>query len=56
MSAFILRRLLIAIPTVCVIATASFFLMRAAPGGPFDAEADLEPEVLENIRAAGISP
>jgi len=52
MSAFILRRLLIAIPTVCVIATASFFLMRAAPGGPFDAEADLEPEVLENIRAA----
>ncbi len=52
MSAFILRRLLIAIPTLCVIATASFFLMRAAPGGPFDAEADLEPEVLENIRAA----
>ena len=52
MSAFILRRLLIAIPTLCVVATASFFLMRAAPGGPFDAEADLEPEVLENIRAA----
>lgn len=52
MSAFILRRLLIAIPTLLVIATASFFLMRAAPGGPFDAEADLEPEVLENIRAA----
>ncbi|UCG73079.1 MAG: oligopeptide ABC transporter permease OppB [Chromatiales bacterium] len=52
MSAFILRRLLIAIPTLIVIATASFFLMRAAPGGPFDAEADLEPEVLENIRAA----
>lgn len=52
MSAFILRRLLIAIPTLFVIATASFFLMRAAPGGPFDAEADLEPEVLENIRAA----
>lgn len=52
MSAFILRRLLIAIPTLFIIATASFFLMRAAPGGPFDAEADLEPEVLENIRAA----
>jgi oligopeptide transport system permease protein len=34
-----------------VIVTAAF-LMRAAPGGPFDAEADLEPEVLENIRAA----
>lgn len=52
MSAFILRRVLVAIPTLFIIATASFFLMRAAPGGPFDGEADLEPEVLENIRAA----
>ncbi|MGI9329110.1 MAG: oligopeptide ABC transporter permease OppB [Gammaproteobacteria bacterium] len=52
MSAFILRRVLIAIPTLLLIATASFFLMHSAPGGPFDAEADLEPEVLENIRAA----
>jgi oligopeptide transport system permease protein len=52
MSGFILRRLLIAIPTLLIIATASFFLMRAAPGGPFDAEADLEPEVLANIRAS----
>lgn len=52
MLAYTLRRLGIAIPTLLIIATASFFLMRAAPGGPFDAEADLEPEVLENIRAA----
>ncbi len=52
MLAFTLRRLLIAIPTLVIITTAAFFLMRAAPGGPFDAEADLEPEVLENIRAA----
>lgn len=52
MLAFTLRRLLIAVPTLFIITTASFFLMRAAPGGPFDAEADLEPEVLENIRAA----
>lgn len=49
---YTLRRLAIAIPTLFVIVTAAFFLMRAAPGGPFDAEADLEPEVLENIRAA----
>ena len=49
---YTLRRLGIAIPTLFVIVTAAFFLMRAAPGGPFDAEADLEPEVLENIRAA----
>ncbi len=52
MISYILRRIGIAIPTLAVIATAAFFLMRAAPGGPFDAEADLEPEVLENIRAA----
>jgi oligopeptide transport system permease protein len=50
MLAFTLRRLAIAVPTIFIIATASFFLMRAAPGGPFDAEANLEPEVLENIR------
>jgi oligopeptide transport system permease protein len=49
---YTLRRLATAIPTFFVIVTAAFFLMRAAPGGPFDAEADLEPEVLANIRAA----
>lgn len=49
---FTLRRLLVAIPTLLVIIAAAFFLMRAAPGGPFDTEADLEPEVLQNIRAA----
>lgn len=52
MLSFTLRRLAAAIPTLFVIVTAAFFLMRAAPGGPFDAEADLEPEVLANIRAA----
>jgi oligopeptide transport system permease protein len=49
---YTLRRIAIAIPTLAVIATAAFFLMRSAPGGPFDAEANLEPEVLDNIRAA----
>jgi oligopeptide transport system permease protein len=49
---YTLRRLSVAVPTLFIIATAAFFLMRSAPGGPFDREADLEPEVLENIRAA----
>ncbi len=49
---FILRRLGIALPTLFIIVTASFFLMHSAPGGPFDAEANLEPEVLENVIAA----
>ena len=52
MLAFTLRRLAVAIPTLLAIATASFFLMRAAPGGPFDTEADLDPEVLENLYSA----
>ena len=49
---YIAQRLLVAIPTLLIIVTASFFLMHGAPGGPFDADAQLEPEVLENIRAA----
>jgi oligopeptide transport system permease protein len=49
---YVAQRLLVAIPTLLIIVMASFFLMHGAPGGPFDADAQLEPEVLENIRAA----
>lgn len=35
------RRLLIAIPTLLVIITVAFFMMRMAPGGPFDGERKL---------------
>ncbi len=52
MRRFILGRLAILVPTLLVIITLSFFLMRVAPGGPFDADAQLEPEILENLRAA----
>ena len=52
MITYTLRRIALAIPPLFIIATAAFFLLHAAPGGPFDAEADLEPEVLENIRVA----
>ena len=50
MLSFILRRLAIAIPTLFVIVTISFFLMRVAPGGPFDLEQPLEAKVMENLR------
>ncbi len=50
MKKLILGRLMIAIPTLFIIITASFFLMRAAPGGPFDADADLDPTIIENLR------
>lgn len=39
--AYTARRLLIAIPTLLVIITVAFFMMRAAPGGPFDGERKL---------------
>lgn len=49
MLAFSLRRLLAAIPTLLVLLAVSFFVMRAAPGGPFDAERALPPEVEANL-------
>ena len=49
---FIVRRLLGAIPTLLLIIIMAFFLMRAAPGGPFDQERKLPPEIERNILAA----
>jgi len=46
---FILRRFLSAIPTLFLIVTISFFLIRLAPGGPFDLERPLEAKVMENL-------
>ncbi|XOZ34861.1 oligopeptide ABC transporter permease OppB [Halomonadaceae bacterium KBTZ08] len=48
---FLLRRIGIAIPTLLVLATLSFYLMMAAPGGPFTSEKPMPPEVVENIEA-----
>ncbi|MCB8821193.1 ABC transporter permease subunit [Microvirga rosea] len=49
MLSFIMRRFLTAIPTLLVIVTISFFLIRLAPGGPFDLERPLEAKVMENL-------
>jgi len=46
------RRILQAIPTLLLIVAAAFFLMRAAPGGPFDDERALPPEIEANLQAA----
>jgi oligopeptide transport system permease protein len=48
---FLLRRLLVAIPTLLLVVTASFFMMHAAPGGPFDSARRLPPEVEKNLKA-----
>lgn len=52
MGAYVLRRLAMAIPTLLVIATLAFGLMHAAPGGPFDSEKELLPEIRASIERA----
>jgi oligopeptide transport system permease protein len=48
---FIGRRLLVAIPTLFLVITAAFFMMRAAPGSPFDTDRKLSPEIEANVLA-----
>ena len=48
---FILRRLLISIPVIFLVATTTFFIMRLAPGGPFMSERAIPPEIMANIQA-----
>lgn len=48
---YALKRLLTAIPTLLVLITLSFFMMRAAPGGPFDSERALPPEIEAALQA-----
>jgi oligopeptide transport system permease protein len=49
---YFLKRLAGAVPTLFIIITAAFFLIRAAPGGPFDQEQALPPEILANLQSA----
>ena len=46
------RRLLGAIPTLLILIALAFFMIRVAPGGPFDSEKVLLPEIEANLRAA----
>ncbi|GAB1269444.1 oligopeptide ABC transporter permease OppB [Aurantivibrio infirmus] len=45
------HRLLHTIPTLLIIITLAFFLIRLAPGGPFDSDRSLHPEVEANLNA-----
>ncbi|MFI4913649.1 MAG: oligopeptide ABC transporter permease OppB [Steroidobacterales bacterium] len=44
-------RLIGAIPTLLVIATLAFVLLHTVPGGPFDTQKHLEPEIKKSIEA-----
>ena len=48
---FVLKRLAIAVPTILILIVLSFMLMFAAPGGPFNSERPLPPQVLANLEA-----
>jgi oligopeptide transport system permease protein len=52
MTRYFFTRLAGAIPTLFIIITITFFLMRAAPGGPFDQEQALPPEIAANLQRA----
>jgi oligopeptide transport system permease protein len=49
---YFLTRLAGAVPTLFIIITLAFFLIRAAPGGPFDQEQQLPPEIMANLQSA----
>ena len=49
---YFLKRFAGAVPTLFIIVTLSFLLIRIAPGGPFDEERSLPPEILANLRSA----
>lgn len=51
MIGYAIRRLLGAIPTLFILLTLAFMLIRSAPGGPFDLEKQLPPEIEANLQA-----
>ncbi len=48
---FIARRLLETIPVLLIIITATFFMIRFVPGGPFTSEKAVSPEIKANLEA-----
>jgi oligopeptide transport system permease protein len=51
MLSFLLRRLLVAVPTLFLVVTVAFFMMRAAPGNPFETGRRLSPEIERAVSA-----
>lgn len=52
MLTYAVRRILGAIPTIFVIIAIAFFMIRLAPGGPFDGERPLPIEIKRNLEKA----
>ena len=47
-----IKRVLMAIPVLLAVASLTFFLVKLAPGGPFDADKAVSPQVLKNLNEA----
>jgi oligopeptide transport system permease protein len=52
MLVYAVRRIVGLVPTLFVLVTLSFFVIRLAPGGPFDQEQTLPPAIRANLDAA----
>lgn len=48
---YTLRRIIEGIPTMLILITITFFLMRLAPGSPFTSDRTYPPEIIANIEA-----
>lgn len=48
---YIIKRLIVAVPTLLILIVASAILMHIAPGGPFNSERKLPDEVIANLNA-----
>lgn len=51
MFSIVLKRVLSAIPVLWIVATLTFIMVRIVPGGPFDMDKALPPEIVANIKA-----
>ena len=51
MFGYLLKRILHGVPVILVVATLTFLIMRVVPGGPFDRDKKLPPEIVANIEA-----
>ncbi|HVZ46036.1 MAG TPA: oligopeptide ABC transporter permease OppB [Ramlibacter sp.] len=51
MWSYTLRRLVATLPTLLAVITVSYFLLHAAPGGPFDSDRNVSEAVLANLNA-----
>src|SRR5579872_3753121 len=49
MLGYAVRRIAGTVPTLLILVTLSFFVIRLAPGGPFDGERALTPQVRANL-------